>query len=297
MHRPLVAPTFELVETPDGTDLVVIGPWSAAAARQIISGRANGLVMNYALGFQERTLEFLLDLRLKRIDLLARTITDLSPIYASATTLTSLSLVAHSRSSIDLAQFPRLQRLSAEWPQIHASIQEAVTLHDLYLGSYPEQDLTALSTLTLLTRLRLKDRPQLASLDGLEALPWLNELGVFGANRLTDITALQRMSSPVLQQLELESNPLIPDLGSIANCTALTYLSAGNCGDLPTAAPLQKLHALEALYLYGSTRFLDGDLSPIAQLPRLRDFRMQNRRHYTPPVSAVKNNIDTRHNP
>lgn len=289
-----MARTFELVETPAGTDVVITGPWSAEAAELVTSGRASGLVLNYARGFQERDLDFLHDLRIERLDLLARTILDLSPIHSNDATLTSLSLVAHDRSKLDVGRFPRLQHLSAEWPQVGESIRLATALQDLYLGSYPELDLTALASLASLTRLRMKDRPRLTSLNGLEDLPWLHELGIFGASRLSDISALKRTSPPLLQLLELESTQYIPDLDAVANCTALTFLNAGNCGDLPTAAPLQDLHALEALHLYESTRFLDGDLNPIAQLPHLRDFRMMNRRHYTPSVSAIQNKIESR---
>ena len=52
-------------------------------------------------------------------------------------------------------------------------------------------------------------------------------------------------------------------------------------------APLSSLKGLETLYLYGSTKVADGDLRPIAGLPRLNDFRMMNRNNYKPSVRDI----------
>jgi hypothetical protein len=40
-------------------------------------------------------------------------------------------------------------------------------------------------------------------------------------------------------------------------------------------------------YAWGSTRILDGDLSPLARLPRLKQIRMRNRRGYRPAVGDL----------
>lgn len=52
---------------------------------------------------------------------------------------------------------------------------------------------------------------------------------------------------------------------------------------------------LEEFYLYDTTRFADGDLSPIVELPRREELRMQNRRHYRPTVKAIQAAIAERH--
>ena len=52
------------------------------------------------------------------------------------------------------------------------------------------------------------------------------------------------------------------------------------------------LTELEELYLYGSTKILDHDLTPIAGLPRLRILAMMNRRGYSPTVDELKRRIE-----
>ncbi len=68
----------------------------------------------------------------------------------------------------------------------------------------------------------------------------------------------------------------------------MRFFDLSEGGEIPTLAPLGGLVNLERLYLYDSTRVTDGDLSPIARLPRLKDFRMQNRRGYVPSVNQVQ---------
>ncbi len=42
------------------------------------------------------------------------------------------------------------------------------------------------------------------------------------------------------------------------------------------------------MFLYESTKILDGDLSPLLDLPDLIDVRLMNRRHYNPPVPTSR---------
>lgn len=285
---------FELEETSEGVDLVVTGTWSQPAAQTFRDSRADGLVLNYARGFRETGLELVAGLPISRLTVLARTIEDLTPVYSLASTLTDLSVVSSGRAALDLARLPRLRKLSASWPQVAASLPSARTVERLFLLEYDERDFAPLAQLDSLMSLRLKDYPGLVSLDGVEEFPWLAELGVFAARRLEDISALSRLASPILKQLELASCRTVPDLSAVADCPSLEYLNAANCGDFPSASPLAELHQLESLYLYESTRFVDGDLSAIAGLPRLRDLRMMPRSHYRPSVASIKAEIAAR---
>jgi hypothetical protein len=55
----------------------------------------------------------------------------------------------------------------------------------------------------------------------------------------------------------------------------------------PPPSKLNRTCELTELYLYESTRIVDGDLEPLLELRRLRDFRMMNRKHYLPSVSEI----------
>ena len=76
-------------------------------------------------------------------------------------------------------------------------------------------------------------------------------------------------------------------LESLRELLSLRYLGIGECGDLPSATELQTLIALEVLSAWGSTCFVDGDLSVLTRLPALREVRMRNRRHYRPAVTEI----------
>jgi hypothetical protein len=69
--------------------------------------------------------------------------------------------------------------------------------------------------------------------------------------------------------------------------TRLRFLRISECGEMASLAPIESLTELEVLYAWGSTRIVDGDLSPLARLPRLKEVRMRNRRGYKPPVDEL----------
>lgn len=62
----------------------------------------------------------------------------------------------------------------------------------------------------------------------------------------------------------------------------LRLLGFSDCGEIESVAPLGALEQLEELYAWGSTWIVDGDLSPLARLPRLKEIRMRDRRGYKP---------------
>jgi internalin A len=224
---------------------------------------------------------------------LDRRLQSLEPIYSLAPTLEALQLVAtHPSLVLDLGRFPALTGLSADWGQVKASFAEASGLEDVFLGSYSERDLEPLTSAPRLTRLVMKDRPGLRSLNGLAGLPALTELGIYLALQLTDVTNLQ--AAPRLTELHLEACRKIPTLDQLATLRALELLNVSDSGDFPDVEALGSLIDLRDLLLYGTTKVLSGDLSPIAGLPELRQFRMQNRRHYVPSVPDIEQAVALR---
>lgn len=286
--------TFTLEQTPEGVDLVVTGDWSRKAEACLTKGRATGLVLNYALGFRERDLSFLTGLPVQRLDLLDWTVTDLSPIHSLADHIETLHVQSDPLATIEVERLPRLRTLSASWGQVQSSIRFAPQLERLFLLSYSETDFTPLAMLSSLASLVFKDYPRVRSLDGIEDMPWLAELGVHLAKNLEDISALQHSHSPVLEILQLSSCRKVADIGAVASCPSLRFFEFSDCGEIPTVAPLADLDRLEDLYLYGTTKIVDGDLGPIARLPRLQDLRIQNRRGYSPPVKEIEDAIARR---
>jgi hypothetical protein len=249
------------------------------------------LILNGALGFDEPSLDFLRDMPVRELEIRDARFDSqgLEPLYLLSETLAKLDLAVDTSISVDLAKLPRLTALSATWRQVKASIRYAVGLERLYMESYGEPDLTPLTMLRSLAELRMKDRPRIASLHGLSAMSSVRHLGIFVARNLADLTELRTRHD--LMHLELEGCRKIPNISDIEACVGLQFLNLAECGDLPTVAPIRMLTRLDSLWLYGDTKVLDGDLTPVLALPRLEDFRMMSRRGYNPSVSEIERQI------
>jgi hypothetical protein len=279
---------FVLEKGPQGTTLVVTGDWTNEQASMLASGQADGLVLNYARGFRERSLAFLERWPIRRLHILARTIKDIEPVYRLAETLQELGLTTSPQATLDCARLPRLRSLSVEnWEQIRQSLSLAPGLEHLGVCGYLERDLLALSDNSELCLVRLKQAPNLERLAWIKSLPRLKTLEVAGAQRLHDLTSLDADRSR-LRALRFQSCGAITSLGEIAHQPGLRELWVADCGTIDSLAPLAALRELQCLYLWGSPRFNDGDLTPLLELGQLTDLRMMNRRHYEPSVTDIQ---------
>ncbi|MFF1821546.1 hypothetical protein ACFVWG_29860 [Kribbella sp. NPDC058245] len=273
-------------------EMFVKGPWSAEAGAAFGAASAESLVLNYAHGFDETDLEFVRGLAVRQLTILDRRLPSLEPIYDLAPTLESLSLEVDGSLMLDLERLPHLTELACNWGQIKKSFAGAVGLRRLYAGKYTEATLEPLTVATGLQFIVMKDRPSLRSLDGLGDLSDIQQLEIYRASKLTDTGALRL--APGLQELQLQTCRKIATMDDVALCADLTFLNLSEGAEFPSAEPLRGLKKLLDLYLYDTTRFTDGDLSPIAELPLLRDFRMMNRKHYRPSAEEIKQNIAAR---
>jgi len=270
----------------DRHEVVVTKPWDDEMQQAVESGVADRVVLNYALGYDERDLYFLQYLPIRELVILDRRITDLAPVYTLAPKLELLHLQADPGTRVDLTALPNLRDLSATWPQVAETVAAGQHLRRLAVDGYQADDLTPLAGLRELSSLTLGERPKLRSLHGLGEFPLLEELRLFLAARLDDVTELR--GRDLLTKLELEGFRKLTSVADLAGCTGLRLLNLAEGGELESAAPLAGLVELEELYLYGTTKFVDGDLSALAGLPRLQELRMQNRRHYRPNVNELR---------
>ncbi|MBI1378768.1 MAG: hypothetical protein GC157_15005 [Frankiales bacterium] len=283
---------FEIEDGPDGLTMVVTSGWSTEAERRLGVGDVTGLTLNYALGFQEPDLEFLRDWPIRRLTILARTITDLTPVYRTAPTLERLSVQSSPSARIDLRRLPWLTAVAADWQQVADTIEYALALNDLFAASYNAPDLHPLRRNEALVRLQMKQHPKLRSLDGLAELRSMREVGIFGARAMDDISALDiRAGAPTLERLNLDSCSAFTSLEPLSGQKLLEVLGIANCGPVESLLPIGDMQRLQRLHAYESTRIADGDLSPVLGLLALRDLRMMNRRHYKPSVQEVKRRL------
>lgn len=268
-------------------DFDLHGGWSPAMRQAFLNSGADGLVANYARGFVSSDIGFVRDLPLRRLTILHRGITDLTPVHDLGSTLEEFRVQAAPSSHIDLTLLPMLRVLACTWHQVKHTIGAADRLENLSLSPYRELDVTPLMHLTSLRSLRMKQRPGVRSLDGIENMPWLAHLGVYGAP-LEDTSALARLSSPVLSRLHLAPCRRLTSLADLSGLIGLRELDVSESGALASLTPVAGLTQLESLHLYGSTAIADGNLTPLLAMTHLHDLRIMNRRHYTPTVDQVR---------
>jgi hypothetical protein len=279
-------PGYVLEDSPEGRTLVVTGPWSDDAARALARGEADGLVLNYARGFCEGSLD-LIDggWPVRRLDVLDRSIVELDPIGRLAG-LEELSVQAAADAVLDLGILPGLRSVTGEWALIGRTLSAVAELERVVTWMFAGVDLHAFRDHVVLKTLTIKDAPYLESLSGLGNLPDLAALTIVGAPRLHEIDEVAELSAS-LRELKFEECERIDAIDDVGPLVGLRFLGISESGDIASLAPIGSLTQLEALYAWGSTRIVDGDLSPLARLPRLKEIRMRNRRGYRPPVGDL----------
>jgi len=269
-----------------GRTLVVTGAWTADAARVLDRGDVDGLTLNYALGFSEPTLDFLDGWPIRRLNVLARGLTDLEPIARLRETLEELSVQAAPAASLDLGEAPRLRAVAGDWELIRWQLRLLDSLERLITWRFDETTMLPLSDYEQLQHLTIKEPLKLESLLGAESLGSLRHFELDSAPLLTDVSAVRDLLG--LEVLSLQGARELFTLGQLSQLTNLWHLGIADCGDVESLAPLVGLTRLRSLYAWGSTRVVDDDLSPILGLSALADFRMRSRRRYSPSVEAVK---------
>jgi hypothetical protein len=283
---------YIIEDAPAGRTLVVTGAWSDEAGEALARGEADGLVLNYARGFSEGNLDFLDGTwGVRRLNILDRGLTDLEPIGRLRDSLQALSVQAAPSAEVDLGAFPHLRSVAGEWELLRGTLSRVDALQSVITWRFDEADLHAFRDHVGLERLTIKEAPHLDSLSGLADLPELKILGVFLARRLRDISDVTDLAS--LRELEFEDCPALDSLDDVEALVNLRFLGISECGDIESLAPIGSLDQLEVLYAWGSTRIVDGDLSPLARLPRLKEIRMRDRRGYKPRVADLLSGLSS----
>jgi internalin A len=283
---------YRIEESAEGRSLVVTGNWSSQAEKAVRRGEADVLVLNYALGFGEQSLDFLGEWDIRRLDVLDRSIGDLSPIQRLAGSLEELSVQAGPRAELDLGAFPRLRSIATTWDSIRGTLSRADRLESVIAVEFDEIDLHAFRDLFTLRRLTIKDAPLLESLSGIGDLGELAVLEIVLARRLRDIGELTLLSS-TLVELGFDDCPSLDAIDEVETLVGLRRLGVSDCGRIASLAPVEALRQLELLYAWGSTRVEDNDLSPLTRLPRLHEIRMRDRREYRPRVAELVSALTT----
>jgi internalin A len=285
-----VSAEFVIEDRPEGRTLVVTGRWGKAAEAAVERPDVDGVWLNYARGYSEPDLSFVDTWPIRRLSLIDRSLTDLSPLERLGDALEQLSVQASPTARLDLAAFPQLRAVFGPWDLICDTVDGPTHLERLGTSDYDGTDLAPLAVQPGLQHVTLKVARELETLDGAEKLPTLTSLWFQAVHRLTSLDALTS-AAPTLRKFELEGCRRLTEIEPIAALTELRVLGLSDCGELPSFAPLASLARLETLYAWGTTRVADADLLPLLGLTRLREIRMRDRPRYQPSLSDLKARI------
>jgi len=198
----------------------------------------------------------------------------------------TLNTASKPRMELDLRAFDALRTLRMYWNPGFESVFAATSLESLFVFGAPDPDLARFGRLPSLRRLELSQGRKLVSTAGVGA--GVEFLGLYQQAALSELADLP----PGLTVLAIEGSK---KLGEIVTVPGLTRLKFANCGDIASLAPLRGLSVLEEFLAWESTRVLDGDLSVLLELPRLRVLGMRDRREYRPRVPEIEEALRARH--
>lgn len=212
---------------------------------------------------------------------------DLGPLYSLSKKVRSLYLngLISGPRGLRIGDLQHVRDLSVPWEYVSldAGLPPCAERLSFLDPAPPRIDvLPASETLTALAL----SRTRMADLDGVQRFPNLESLSVAFAPALSSIEALDELTA--LSELEFGTCSRINDLEVVGRALGLRRLGLMDCGPVASLAPVGQLRALEELIAFGSTKIVDGDLSPLLSLENLRVLAMAARRHYRPSLSQVK---------
>jgi hypothetical protein len=211
---------------------------------------------------------------LKILDLKIRNVDEIHSLPA----LRELELITYCDTEIRFSAFPQLQRCSLEWRKRADSLFACLSLKELFVNSYDGKYLLRFANLLNLESLALMNAP-VETLNGLSMLKRLRSLRLGRLVCLESLDGVEELTD--LEELEVQKCRRIGSIKPLAALTKLRKLLLNDCGEIESLRPLANLKQLQTVLFYESTNIVDGDLTPLTQLPDLSLVSFKNRHHYS----------------
>lgn len=243
-------------------------PWDPAYAEWFEDGTCDGLVIGAPTRRKSGPavdLAFLPDVAGLRSLRILSGVPDLSPV-TRCSGLVRLRLPGSATPELDLSGLRGLRELEAPWPVVARSLPLMASLDDLVLPEWKGASLSVLGPKPALRKLRLEaSRNHVTDMEGAALLPALCELRLYdgrlarsellaGAAALEDVSLLSAKTDTI---------------AFVSSLALLQRLELENSGDIASLAPVADHPALREVIVSGSTRIVDGDLSPLLDNARL----------------------------
>lgn len=261
-----------------GPRAVLTTPWEPAFEKHLKSREVVELELNDGKGWRGVDVEFLrLFPELRSFTIVDLRIDSVAPIH-DLHRLQKLKVVTYCRTPIDFAAFPDLVDCGLECRTGAESLFDCIRLKHLFVNRCRERTFDRFARLENPESLIVLSGP-LQSLGGIERLQRLTHLRLGNLRSLRSLDGLEDLGE--LNQLEIQVCGRIDDISAIAGLGRLKTLLLESCGDIASLRPVSQLTALETLVFDGTTHIVDGDLTLLLGLKKLRKVSFQNRRHYS----------------
>jgi hypothetical protein len=280
---------FRIEEGRYGRRFIPQEKWTPEMTEYCLSNEIRDIYLNIAFGWGGRDFSFLKDLPdLLSLEILISHVDNISVIEC-LTKLRFLSLSLIITERIDFSHFPDLEEVHLGWSPKIKSVFGCVSLREMLMTNYrsKEGDLSAFCRLGNLESLRMI-ACNIARIGDLSCLTHLRELEISHATKLTALDRIEALSG--LQKLEINTCRKIGRIDPIGQLVNLERLLLPNDGPIETIKPLRRLKKLREFFFYESTNVLDGDLTPLKDLPNLQDVAFQPRRHYNLKAEDLPSN-------
>lgn len=261
-----------------GPRAILTGPCSRATLASLERRSIVELELNHAFGWRGDDIRFVASLpQLQVFDILDFLIEDIDPIH-ELRNLRSLGVSTYCKSEIRFSAFPLLEHCGIEWRAKAKSVFDCISLKHLFLNRYSGKNASDIGRLTRLESLEVLNAP-VADLSGLSSLPVLKSLRIANLRCLESLDGLGEIGS--LEELTIDTCRKVQSIAELARLLKLRTLVLNNLGEIESIRPIAGLRELRDVRFVESTNIVDGDLTPLAGLPRLKELSFKNRRHYS----------------
>lgn len=161
---------------------------------------------------------------------------------------------------------------------------DAPHLVRVFLQGFPSATLEPLAGHPTLERVGVQSAV-LETATGAARIPRLQRLVLHSSGRVRSAEGVE--AHPRLRRLDFIHCPALTSLDPVGALPRLHCFTASDCGEIESVAPLLRCRALRQVYLGGDTRFRDGRVVCVEELPRLHLFSLNGRRHYDVRTRAL----------
>lgn len=198
-----------------------------------------------------------------------------------------LALHLNNNTKLDLGDLSSLEELYGELPARTTGLSRLKNLKRVQIWSYKPRSKTfaELGEIENLEVLHLI-QAQIESFEGIGQFKLLQELDLYGINKLTDISAIGLLRSS-LKILTMENCKNIQNFNPIGSLENLEYLTLRSCGSMESIAFTKGLPKLK-FFAFENTDVEDGDLSYCQTIPSVHFTQKKHFSHKQKDLTNLK---------